>query len=244
MKNNIRNLILTVLLLTPAIMLRAADDAALTKYMEAEQASVKKDREALFNEALSLYLKVQEPSAELNYDIANCYYQLGEYGLAILYYSRALEMSPRFVIAKDNLAAAQKKIGLPTSSPFKIPMSSPEMRLSYLGLLTASFLFFSLAIFIGQKIFYRFAAITLIAACALLGVILYQQYLKPLEAIVIKPSPLRKDAGIQYTVIPTKNPIYGTRVSVIAVTPDGSWIKVRTDADESGYVSKEQARII
>src|SRR5262245_54842467 len=96
-----------------------ADDPAFIKYREGERASNAADRKKAFNDALVLYLHMESehPSAKLSFDIANCYYQLSELGLAILYYNKALKENPRFDAAQTNLQIALQKAGITPSTP-------------------------------------------------------------------------------------------------------------------------------
>src|SRR5690348_2052936 len=97
---------LILFLLLP--LLAYCDDRAFLKYREGEGASNAQERKMAFNDALTLYLQMEgdNPSAKLCYDIANTYYQLSEYGYAILYYNKALVENPRFSEARNNLQIA------------------------------------------------------------------------------------------------------------------------------------------
>jgi len=229
---------LCIIFLLVTTALSASDDTTLTKYTEGEQAKSKADREQLFNTALSAYLKIDTPSYQLSYNIANCYFQLGEYGLSILYYYRCLAQNPRFDKAAANLKIAQAKIGLQKEASFsQYTLAPSEKQLFYIGFLLIAFILFSLYLWLSHRF-----------ACTVSGLLLadmiWDQYLKPLEAVIIKPSPLRKDAGTQYDAVTTKEPIYGQSVQVLQFRKDIPWIKIKTTYGEEGYVSKEQARII
>lgn len=49
-------------------------------------------------------------SAELQYNLGNCYYKLNELGKAILHYERALRLAPGDADARHNLAIAQQAV--------------------------------------------------------------------------------------------------------------------------------------
>ena len=66
-----------------------------------------------YNEALVIYQGVLdngEESAALYYNIANCYYKLGENTKAILFYERSLLLNPSDKVVKYNLQMAERGI--------------------------------------------------------------------------------------------------------------------------------------
>lgn len=66
-----------------------------------------------FKEAADTYLHVintEGSSAELLYNLGNCYYRLGEMGKAVLAYERALRLDPTFEDAKTNLDFVNARI--------------------------------------------------------------------------------------------------------------------------------------
>lgn len=69
--------------------------------------------EGKWQQALDLYQALEAEgfqSAELDYNMANCYYKLGgSLGASILHYERALKQNPRFEDAAFNLALAQQQ---------------------------------------------------------------------------------------------------------------------------------------
>lgn len=70
-------------------------------------------QQGLFNDALELYLGVYEAgltSASLCYNIGNTYYKLNRIPESILFYERALLLSPSDQDVRDNLALAQTRI--------------------------------------------------------------------------------------------------------------------------------------
>ncbi|NCX96602.1 MAG: tetratricopeptide repeat protein, partial [Chitinophagia bacterium] len=57
------------------------------------------------------------PSAELFYNLGNCYYKLNSVGLAVLYYEKALKIDPDNKNAKDNLLLAESRIVNKVAAP-------------------------------------------------------------------------------------------------------------------------------
>lgn len=66
-----------------------------------------------FTTALDNYLAIEQSdmvSADLYYNIANCYYKLADIPHAVLYYERALKLNPHHADAANNLAIAQASV--------------------------------------------------------------------------------------------------------------------------------------
>ena len=243
----IKTILFSIILCTASLY--AEDDKAFTAYSAAQAAKTKQEQQALYNEALDGYLKIENSSCELSYNIGNCYFQLGEYGLAIYYYYRALTQNPRFDPARSNLLTAISKIGLKNEQQiaFEKPFFSltpEEKQLFYLGFLIVGFIFFTLFLCLSQRMFKKLAITACLISSLLLADIIWERYLQPVYAVIVAPTPLHKDAGNQYAVIPTKEPMYGERVEVVQFKEESPWIQVKTPNGEEGYVSKDYARIL
>lgn len=66
-----------------------------------------------FQEAAAAYqhvIKEEGTSAEILYNLGNCYYRMGKLGKAILSYERALRLDPTFDDARNNLEFINSKI--------------------------------------------------------------------------------------------------------------------------------------
>lgn len=232
-----------------------AQDTAYDKYKEGEKATNPVDRKAAFNEALRLYLQLEgeSPSSELLYDIGNTYYQLNEYGYAILYYNKALKENPRFDAAENNLQIAQQKVGLAPSSPnfienyilfFHTKLSHNEKAYSVLFLLFGAFLVFSLHLWMPQEYLKKLGTMMAAVAFVLFISIAWTDYFAEPRAVVLRSFALKRDAGEQFAAIDGLPVLAGSKVVVVSVTRDGNWLKVQTPSGQEGYISKENARII
>lgn len=65
-----------------------------------------------FDKALAIYLELaqkNEPTANLYYNIGNCYYRLNELGNAIVYYEKAYKLNPDDESIQKNLKIANAK---------------------------------------------------------------------------------------------------------------------------------------
>ncbi len=247
-----RRFLLCILLLP---VFAFSEDTAFQKYKAGELATTPEARKEAFNQALTLYLQMESdtPSPSLCFDIANTYYQLHEYGLAILYYNKALKLDPRFSKAYTNLHIALAKVNIPSQEPstwtvylffwhYKLSHNEKAQAVLYLFFLVFGLL--SVYIWTMQPLLKKAAYIALGASAVLLLSIVWGDYFSHPEAIVVRPVALRRDAGDQYAPVVGTPALAGTKVVVLSVQDDGNWLKVRTPSGEEGYVSKDYARII
>lgn len=229
-------------------------DDGYTKYVEAERTEKPEVRKRDFNEALSFYLHAapDAPSGELLYNIGNCYYQLGEYGLALLYYYRAEKVFPRDEKVVHNIQVALNKTGLQEYSSkggsvlfsFLNRLSFYEKELFCLAFLVAAFVFASLALWIRIQTFTQLAVISMVFSILCSFSLLWTLFLSPIEAVIVQPGVLFAGPGRQYVVAVKKPMIPGLKIRVDEIVDNGAWLKIVLPTGETGYISKEQGRII
>jgi len=83
-----------------------AKEATITSFNKANQIYQKNN----YNQALKIYLKLennQYKNVALYYNIGNCYYKLEDFGRAVLYYEKALHISPKDKDILKNLKLAK-----------------------------------------------------------------------------------------------------------------------------------------
>lgn len=240
-------------LLLPLII--SADNGALVKYKEGERASNPIERKQAFNEALERYLQMESdsPSAMLCYNIANTYYQLNEFGYAILYYNKALKENPRFDEARTNLKIALQKVGIAAEEPNFVQsyllfahykLSHNEKAITVLFMLFFAFVFLSVYLWVPQVVLKKVASIVLWVALFFFTSIIWADYFTAPQAVIVRPVALRRDAGDEYAPVVGPPVLSGTKVTVLSVESDGNWLNVESPSGEEGYISKEYARVI
>lgn len=224
-----------------------AEDA----YHRAEAASDLNEKKELFNQSLKEYLNLSKtfPSGPLYYNIGNCYYQLQEYGLANLFYAKALREIPRDREAKQNFIQAQIRSGHAEAKPlpyyiYAIPLSKKEW-----WQLTSFFIFtFGLSFLVfywtGSLLWKKIRRVNFIFLVLLLTAISYIYLFFPLEAMMVVPTTLRKGAGEQYASVSNEIILPGTRVQFLSISGQGTWSKVKTEEDQIGFVPSETLRMI
>lgn len=94
--------------MTLGVSLNARTDSVLHNLPQANEMY----RQGQYSDAAKIYEEILQKgvSAELYYNLANCYYKIDEIGRAILNYERALRLNPRFKDASYNLRIAESKI--------------------------------------------------------------------------------------------------------------------------------------
>ena len=246
--------VLVIFLCASYTMRADLTDEAYTTYVEAEKADDNQTRKKLFNEALSSYLKLETDNASgpLLYAIANTYFQLGEYGYAVLYYTKAQKLLPRDTKIQHNVAIARQKAGLAPQNSlattiffFHYDFSYNEKLIACLTLLLVSFALLSLYIWFRNIVWFKKGAFCILFISFVIFLSLsWQMYLAPLDAVIVRPTALRVDAGMQYAPLGDTPILPGMEVEVMAIERDGDWLQVRLKSGQKGYIAKEYVRIV
>ncbi len=238
---------------------RGKIQAAFADYSKGETAKTIGDREDAFNRALSTYSELEEThkpifgNGKLYYNIANSYFQVGEYPFAALYYYRALQLMPQNEAIKSNLAVTLKKLGIQQKKEegvfqniffFHFNYSLPERLWLFFLLSLGIIVFGSFSIWNRSNRMQKIAQVFALLAVVVLISIGYSQYFSPIEAVLVKASGLYRDAGYQYTKVQEEPILSGEKLEVLEIVEEGSWFKVITPEGDLGYVPQEAVRII
>jgi len=230
--------------------------SAYESYVQGERATSVAERQDSFNRALALYTELAEeaaPSGQLYYNIANCYYQLGEYPWAILYYYRAEKLCPRDYKIQQNLRLALHKLGLDDKKSRSIfqkilflhyGLSVPERLavffvLSVLAIITASIYFW-----FRQRAVKIFTTFVMVCMCVCFLSLMISHYFSGVHAVLVHSSPLLRDAGHHYAPVLETPLLSGIKVEVLEVTQQGQWLKITTLDGTMGYVPYDAIRFI
>lgn len=232
---------------------------AYENYISGEKAETIAERQNAFNKALTLYSQLEteyQPyygNGKLFYDIANTYFQLGQYPRAVYYYNQALVLMPRNEAVKQNLKVALTKLNLTPASDdsifrsiffFHYLLSLPERfeAFFFLGCLVIGFL----SAYIWKKINWikNCLIVFSLLCCIFLLSILYSIYLSPIEGVVIRSTSLYRDAGYQYAKVQEEPVLAGSKVEVLGVPEDGKWLKILSSDGTLGFIPGESIKII
>lgn len=231
---------------------------AAQSYEAGEKATTFAERESGFNHALALYNELEKDyqpefgTGKLYYNLANTYFQMGQYPLAIYNYEKALLLMPREEKVAQNLSVAKAKLGITEEKKesnfdrifyFHYRFSLPErlqlfFLVSLLVLLISSFY-----LWYRQHSLKTGLMVSLIFWVIMLCSLGYTRYISPLEGIIVRSTDMYRDAGSQYAKVMDHPILAGSKVEVIDVMPNGKWLKVITEG-QMGYVPQESIRLI
>src|ERR1700733_11284079 len=226
---------------------------AYQAYRQGEQANTVAQRIESFNKALSLYTDLDERfnpkygNGKLYYNVANSYFQLEQYPLAVLYYYRALTLMPKNEKTQRNLQIALSKLNVSdkTKDTAFNKIFFFHYRFSFSERLRLFFIFAVLGTLIGSLYIWvkaswlkKCAILFALVAAIFLGSIAYTNYFTPLEGIIVKSTSLYRDAGQQYAKVLKEPILSGTKVEVLDVLQEGRWLKIMTPEKVLEYVPK------
>lgn len=232
---------------------------AQVSYTDGEHGTTIAQRKDNFNQALSSYQNLEKQyypengSGKLFFNLGNAYYQLEQYSWAALYYYKAQRLMPREDKPSFNLSLTLDKLQQPHSPAPTIwekifligtYLSIPEaIQLFSLIMLIifalATFMIWSPRRFL-KPLIILFCGILLFLAAAL-G---YQKYIAPLNAVVVKATPVYRDAGTQFSQVQNEPLPAGVKVEILQVMPDGNWIKIQLPQGGIGFVPMDNIRLI
>ena len=215
-------------------------------------------RASAFNSALTEFSLIESSSStdfstgKLYYNIGNTYFQLEDYPLAILYYSKAQVLMPNSKELENNLSLARSKLSLPphkNSSWLNVLLLDPWIPLPrriqlFTLLVTLTALLYSLFIWKGGKSVKSAAiCLSLLTALTLIN-LAAARYLSPIEAVVTKPAFLRQNSGASYPKVENIPLIAGSTVEVIELSDDKKWVKIILEEGTIGFVPTDTIRLI
>lgn len=238
--------------------LRDKLEKAAQSYLFAEKSKSLGQRKEGFNTALKIWMELErewqpyDGNGEIYYNIANANYQLAEYPWAIYYYYRALALNPRNVDASSNLKIAQEKLSLLSSQenqnhqPFLFHrlFSLPERLVGFALFTFGTLAFASCLVWFPGKMLKALFAASSFASLLFLASCLYSRYVEPIEAVLIHPAVLYRDAGTQYAKVKDEPLQAGLKVEVLEVDGNGVWLKVRLADGIFGFLSGDAVRLI
>lgn len=233
---------------------------AQANYTAAEKTNTIVQRKEAFNKALSLYTKIEENpntasnnNGKLYYDIANNYFQLEEYPMAILYYYRALALRPSDEKVRQNLTFTLNKLGLdgPTKPSAFDQLLFFHTQYSFSERMQLFFIFGLLLLGCASAYLWqpqhwlKHMLLFLGILCALfLLSVSYTRYFSSVNGIMIHTTSLYRDAGEQYAKVSDQPILPGVKVQVLEVLQNGTWLKILSPTNEVGYVPATVIRVI
>jgi tetratricopeptide (TPR) repeat protein len=236
-------------------------DQALTAYRQGEKGTTLASRKEGFNRALEIYSQMEKQyqpcmsSGKLFYNLANTYFQLGEYPMAILNYYKSLRLQPRDENVKHNLEVSLDKLNLSRPEPpsdiqkiffFHTYFSLPErlQLFSYFGLTLLATSLLMIA-YLQSRPYLKYVVSIIGVLCLILAFsLLYTRYLEPLQGVIVKATYVYRDKGKEYATTSNTPASAGIKVDILDVQSQGQWIKILTPDGTIGYVPEDAIRII
>lgn len=230
---------------------------AYEAYQKGEMSKNREERIFAFNNALQLYMQIDQeyhPSfgdGKLYYNIANSYFQLSQYPYAVLYYYRALALRPEDERVKQNLHLALEKLRLERAeSPIWkdtifLQIFPLTRRLQFFALSTLLFfVFLSGYIWKAKRVFKWLTQVFLVLLIFLSASIVYTTYLSPIEGVILHATTLYRGAGLEYNKVAESPVPSGQKVTVLEVIKEGHWVKITTPDAVFGYVPANAIELI
>ena len=232
---------------------------AQAEYFKGETAATLGKRQDAFNKALAFYTDFESQyhpiygNGKLYYNIANSYFQVGEYPWAILYYYRAHALMPRSNKVTDNLEVTLQKVGITAKKEksvfdkiffFHKNLSLPERLQTFFTLALFALAFSSLYIWKRNQWLKKGAILATLLSGVFLCSLGYSHYIASTEGVIVRSTALYRDAGYQYAKVIEEPVLSGNKVVILDTTADGKWLKIFTPDGDLGYVPNESIRVI
>lgn len=224
-------------------------------YRSGESAKTVAEREVNFNKALKIYLEVEGENdlrysnGKLYYNIANSFFNLGEFAYAAYYYYKALALRPLDEKVERNLEVALNKLGLKEEhddSLTVITFFSPLTR--KLQAFSLSWILFivlaSLYIWKEKPLYKQLAGTFLLIATLALSWIIFSALFSPKEGVLVQGVELKMDAGDQFAAVREEPLQAGLKVKILDFDKENEYYKIETSQNEIGFVPKITLRVI
>lgn len=243
------------ILTDPQTLLREADSF----YKTGETAKTVDERQMAFNHSLTLYTNLEKTyhpdygSGNLYYNIANTYFQLNEIPLAIYYYHRAAGLAPRDPAIQYNLALALQKLHLTVELPNPLSLktltlasifSLPQRLNLFFWTIVACFVLASLYIWRRFTWLKPLIGLFIVLVFLQLCMLFYTRYLASQEGVLVQPTTLYRDAGLQYAKVTSEPLQAGLKVEVISIQETGAWLKILSPDGSLGYVPSDAIKLL
>lgn len=207
--------------------------------------------EGKFEKAREMYEKLifekNVVSAEVFYNLANCYFKMNDLGKAILNYKRAFMVHPRDKLINDNLSFARGLVKYKVEDTRNWYIRKGEEILSYITedelhicsllLFSMIVIFWILVLFTKSKIVKRLTTLLYILFFISIGAVVFKHF--PLstahEAVIIAD-----EAEVRYG--PTSTDKIAFRliagIEVILKSEKDDWVKIGLHSGKEGWINK------
>ncbi len=221
-------------------------EKALLLYREAQKNTDYRERNRALNSALPLLYQARKAAdcPAIDAAIADVYFELNEYALAILFYERALHRGESFSVVQDNLNAARSHLNLADPPKALSPLFSLK-RLDpiFYGAICIAFFALSLTIWINRPLIKAIAFGAVLMSLVIGATLLFFEYFAPVEAIAVKHSLAYRSMNLEQANALNFSIGAGEKVSVLQISEDGRWLKILLNG-QVGFVLFDHFRPI
>ncbi len=252
-------LLIAVVVLCAGQLSAAAKESALSYYRKGVSAKTIGEREQAFEKALQLYLQVYKLREEagsrngwLFFNIANCYFNLGQVGEAVYYYRMALRLLPgdEKILANLN-TALEKRI-----DAYDVEIGDMHEKVLFFhygwgvrrritALVIASVIasVFLLALIWKPRPQFKYPAAIASAVClALVWSIAADYYATEHIGVIVQSAEVRQGGGEGFAPI-TRTPL-GEGSSVRVLSHQDGWYRVRLNDSRKGFIPQDSLKVV
>lgn len=224
------------------------------QYRIGETATSVVEQELAFNKALTLYLdaepviKTTKGKGLLHYNIANSYFQLQQYPMAVLHYYKSLSFNSNTHQTILNLNSALDILGLSKASDTPSYFYNKQhLTLSiqlFLMLTILLFLSGSLYIWI-KKEWMKLPLIIMLSSWILFeGYNVYMHLSEPVEGIIVQASMFYHKPQQSIAKTDEEPLLSGRKVKILEYQQESAWVQITLPDGRVGFVLKTSIRII
>lgn len=229
--------LLLLLFAWQTLTLKRAYNSAKERWLLAHETQNTDTKQTLLNEALAKLLKIYPKTVVINQAIGTILIDMQRYPDALYYYLQAAKQDPgnaelKFLIENLVTKAQFPPISISAAS-FLDPLSITLSIIALTLLLTLWIWWPS-----WQLLFTSF----LIALVLLSQTFTY--YLNPIKAILVQPASFYTETQETSRLVLSTPLLPGKMVTVLDLTSNGTWVKIRTEEGAFGYVLGTTIRIL
>jgi tetratricopeptide (TPR) repeat protein len=226
-----------------------------TDYEAALKTDSQSIRKSKFNAALQGLLNLEEThqphlgNGKLYHNIGMTFFQLQEYPMAILYFTRAQGLRPRDETTAQHLAAAEKKAQLTINHTesgimgrllwFYSAFSLPERMQLFVCFTVLVLLSVCFSIWKPNAVADKISIICAFLSLLYLSTMGWDYYLAAQEGILITPSYLFKGPGEEFAKLSDEPTAAGQKLTLLDASMPNQWIKVQAPNGTIGYIPKK-----
>jgi tetratricopeptide (TPR) repeat protein len=234
-------------------VISSLSERALEAYQQGERSQTIAERNRSFNKALTLYTTIEEQGSfgEVEYNIANSYFQLLEYEKALLYYARSLKKIPREYKVQANFLTTLDKIKDPETWKAKrwidffsgkTFLTDKELLFWFVSAIIAFVVSWSFFIWLRKRMWRMLSLLFTLFFLCILSVFLCRVYLTFPEGVIMQNTMVYHDAGGYYRSVGP--PLLSGSLIKVIERYNNEWLKVKLSDGKVGFILRKNLELI